>query len=385
MTERLYFIDPYLRGFSAHVVARNGNSVALDRSAFYPEGGGQPADRGLLNEVRVIDVQSDDEGIIWHTLDGKLDDDMVHGQVDWPRRFDHMQQHHGQHLLSAAFEELFGLKTVSFHLGPESATIDLAGDPGEAELLAAESRTNEVIWEDRPVDARFVTTEELARLPLRKPPAVTGPIRVVSVPDFDYSACGGTHPKSTGAVGILHIRRRERRGQDTRVEFVCGNRALRDLRHRGGVLTRLGGIFTAGVDDLEAAVERLREDHDATRRRLGVTTEKLLQFEAVALADAAGGRPVGVVRDDLTLDEARLLARLVAERGVIAIIGVAGQKAQVVMTRPPSATSPDCGKALREVLTRFGGKGGGQPQGAQGGVPDPSRLTEVVAAIAESI
>lgn len=385
MTERLYFVDPYLRGFSAHVVAKRDNSVALDRTAFYPEGGGQPADRGLLNEVRVVDVQSDDEGTVWHTLDGTLDDDMVQGQVDWPRRFDHMQQHHGQHLLSAAFEELFGLKTVSFHLGPESSTIDLAGDPGDVELLAAESRTNEVIWEDRPVEARFVTAEELARLPLRKPPVVAGPIRVVSVPEFDYSACGGTHPKSTGAVGILHVRRRERRGNDTRVEFVCGNRVLRDLRHRGGVLTRLGGIFTAGVNDLEAAVDRLREDHDSTRRRLTLTTEKLLQFEAVALADAAAGRPVGVVRDDLTLEEARLLARLVAERGVTAIVGVAGPKAQVVMTRPASATSPDCGKILREVLTTFGGKGGGQPQGAQGGVPDPSRLAEVVAALASYI
>jgi alanyl-tRNA synthetase len=383
MTERLYFVDPYLRGFSAHVVAKRENSIALDRTAFYPEGGGQPADRGLLNEVRVIDVQSDDDGTVWHTLDGTLDDDMVHGQVDWPRRFDHMQQHHGQHLLSAAFEELFGLKTVSFHLGPESVTIDLAGDPGESELRAAESRTNEVIWEDRPIDARFVTAEELARLPLRKPPAVSGPIRVVSVPDFDYSACGGTHPKSTGAVGILHIRRRERRGQDTRIEFVCGNRVLRDLRHRGGVLTRLGAAFTAGVDDLEAAVDRLRVDHDDTRKRLGVATAKLLEFEAVALAEAAAGRPVGVVRDDLTLEEARILARLIAERGVTAIVGVAGQKAQVVLTRPPSASVPDCGKVLREVLAKFGGKGGGPPQSAQGGIPDPLRLAEVVAAMAE--
>ncbi|HKP29347.1 MAG TPA: DHHA1 domain-containing protein, partial [Gemmatimonadales bacterium] len=188
-----------------------------------------------------------------------------------------------------------------------------------------------------------------------------------------------------GTVGILHIRRRERRGQDTRVEFVCGNRVLRDLRHRGGVLTRLGAAFTAGVDDLETAVERLREDHDATRRRLAVATEKLLQFEAVALADAADGRPVAVVRDDLTLDEGRLLARLVADRGVIAIIGVAGQKAQVVMTRPPSAASPDCGKVLREVLTKFGGKGGGQAQAAQGGIPDPSRLSDVVQSLMTAI
>ena len=394
MTERLYFIDPYLRGFSAHVVGRKDwpdatsadppirrSAVSLDRSAFYPEGGGQPADRGLLNEVRVIDVQSDDDGIVWHVLDGALDDDMVQGQVDWPRRFDHMQQHHGQHLLSAAFEELFHLKTVSFHLGPDSATIDLAGDPGEAELLAAESRTNEIIWEDRAIDARFVTADELARLPLRKPPAVAGPVRVVSVPDFDYSACGGTHPKSTGVVGILYIRRRERRGQDTRVEFVCGNRALRDLRRRGGVLTRLGALFTAGVDDLEAAVARLRDEHDSTRKRLGLVTEQLLAFEAMALAEAAGGAPVGVVRDDLSLDEARLLARLLSDRGVTAIVGVAGVKAQVIIMRPATANEPDCGKVLREILAGFGGKGGGQAQAAQGGVPDPGRLADAVAAL----
>lgn len=395
MTERLYFVDPYLRGFSAQVVARKEwptdqpptriTAVSLDRTAFYPEGGGQPADRGLLNEVRVIDVQSDDNGTVWHVLDGALDDDMVQGQVDWPRRFDHMQQHHGQHLLSAAFEELFQLKTVSFHLGHDSATIDLAGEPGEAELLAAESRSNEIIWEDRPIEARFVTADELARLPLRKTPVVAGPVRVVSVPDFDYSACGGTHPKSTGAVGILHIRRRERRGQDTRVEFVCGNRVLRDLRRRGAVLARLSALFTAGVDDLEAAVARLRDEHDITRKRLAIVTGQLLEFEAIALAEAAQGKPVAVVRDDLELDDARQLARLLSERGVTAIVGVGGARAQVVIMRPASATAPDCGKVLREVLAGFGGKGGGQAQAAQGGVPDPGRLPQAVAALLAAV
>lgn len=389
MTERLYFHDPYLRGFSAHVVARRDReshpAIALDRTAFYPEGGGQPADRGLLNEVRVIDVQADDDGTVWHVLDGALDDDMVHGQVDWPRRFDHMQQHHGQHLLSAAFEELFGLKTVSFHLGAESATIDLGGDAGDDALHAAESRANEIIWEDRPIDARFVTVEELATIPLRKAPAVAGPVRVVSVPDFDHSACGGTHPRSTGAVGILHVRRRERRGQETRVEFVCGTRALRDLRRKGAVLSRLGALFTAGMDDLEAAVERLREDHDIARRRLGHAVEQLLAFQACELAEASNGAPVALVRDDLALDEGRLLARLVADRGVVAVVGVAGAKAHVVMARPAGATAPDCGRMVREVLARFGGKGGGQPQAAQGGVPDPARLPEVVAALAAAV
>ena len=232
ITERLYFADPYLTSFSARVVARaerDGRpAVALDQSAFYPEGGGQPPDAGTLDDVPVLDVQADD-GLVWHTLARPLDAEIVQGRVDWARRFDHMQQHHGQHLLSAAFEHLHGLRTISFHLGAASATIDLAGGALAAEqAFAAEELANQVIWEDRPVLARFVSAEELARLPLRKPPAVDGPVRVVSVPDFDHSACGGTHPRATGGVGLLHIRRWDRRGDAVRVEFLCGGRAVRD-------------------------------------------------------------------------------------------------------------------------------------------------------------
>lgn len=383
-TERLYFHDPYLTGFSARVVGhaeqQNRHGVALDRTAFYPEGGGQPPDYGMLNEVRVLDVQSDADGMVWHWLDGVLDDDLVQGQIDWPRRFDHMQQHHGQHLLSAAFEELFHRRTTAFHLGTEYATIDLEGEAGEAECLAAESRTNEIIWEDRPVEARFVTADELARLPLRKPPAVEGPVRVVSVPDFDHSACGGTHPRSTGTVGLLHIRRRERRGGDTRVEFVCGGRVLRDLRTRGALLQRLGTMFTAGLDDLEPAVHKLREQEESARKRLAHLTGQLLFHQAGRVAaEASATRGVaGIMRDDLTLDEARQLARLVAEAGVTAVIGVRGDKAQVVMARPASDSSVDCGRIIKEVLSRVGGRGGGQAAAAQGGVSEPDRLAEAV-------
>jgi alanyl-tRNA synthetase len=335
----------------------------------------------MLNEVQVLDVQADEAGNVWHILSGPLGDELVQGQLDWPRRFDHMQQHHGQHLLSAAFEELFRLPTVSFHLGSESATIDLDGDPSEEQMLAAESRTNEVIWEDRPVSARFVSSEELATLPLRKPPVVAGPVRVISVPDFDYSACGGTHPRSTGAVGLLHLRRKERRGRQTRIEFVCGGRGLRDLRIRGSLLTRLGTMFTAGMDDLEAAVLRLRQNEESTRKRLGQVTERLLGFEArelVQQAAAGNSRIVRLIREDLSLDEARLLARLVAELGAIAVVGVKGEKSQLVMARDPGAAGPDCGRIVREVLKQFGGRGGGQPMAAQGGVPDATHLEQAV-------
>jgi alanyl-tRNA synthetase len=385
---RLYFDDPCLTSFSANIVGRRDwhdrPAVALDRTAFYPEGGGQPADRGLLDAARVVDVQADDNGVVWHILDGTPDGDLVQGQVDWPRRFDHMQQHHGQHLLSAAFEELFGLRTVSFHLGADASSIDLAGEATDQQLLDAESRANEIIWEDRPVEARFVTPEELAAIPLRKPPAVEGPVRVVSVPGFDHSACGGTHPKSTGAVGLLHVRRREKRGGDTRVEFVCGGRALRDLRVRGGLVTRLAAGLTVGVDELEEAVARVRGESDAARKRLAGAMERLLGYEARELVaraprTAAGVPVVSAVRNDLSLDEARVLVRAVAAEGAIAVVGLRGERAQLLVGRG-EGVDLDCGKLIREVLPQFGGKGGGPPQMAQGGVPVAARLDEAVEA-----
>jgi len=392
MTDRLYFADSYLTSFTARVTDRADRegrpAVALDRSAFYPEGGGQPADRGTLNGVPVLDVQSDDDGTVWHTLESPLGADQVEAKVDWIRRFDHMQQHHGQHLLSAAFEELFNLKTVAFHLGADYATIDLGGDASEDQLLAAEDRTNQVIWEDHPVQTRFVTPEELATLPLRKPPPVAGAIRVVSVQGFDHSACGGTHPRSTGAVGLLHIRRREKRGAETRIEFICGGRALRDLRKKGALLGRIAGSLTVGLDEVEDAVRRVREQEESSRKRLATVMATLLAHEArdlVAQAEPAGATPmVHLVRDDLSLDEARTLAHAVTGSGGLIVLGISGDKAQMLVGRPADHAL-DCGQLVREVLTAFGGRGGGQPAMAQGGIPDPNRLADAVAAAVSKI
>ena len=389
MTERLYFADAYLTAFTARVTARSVRggvpAVALDRSAFYPEGGGQPPDSGTLNGVRVVDVQSDDDGTVWHSVAAPLDGETADGAVDWARRFDHMQQHHGQHILSAAFEELFHAPTVAFHLGADYATIDVGTELTEAQVLAAEERSNAIIWEDRAVQARFVTPEELAGLSLRKPPAVLGPIRVVSVAGFDHAACGGTHPRSTGAVGVLHIRRREKRGADTRVEFVCGGRALRDLRRNGSLLGRIAASLTVGIDEVEDAVRRVREQEESSRKRLALVTGALLAHEAtglVARAERIGGAPlVQLVRDDLSLDDARTLARAVTTGGGVIILGVRGEKAQLLIGRPDGSTL-DCGKLVREVLSAFGGRGGGQPNMAQGGIPDAAKLGEAVAAAA---
>ncbi|MBS1240580.1 MAG: Threonyl/alanyl tRNA synthetase [Gemmatimonadetes bacterium] len=391
MTDRLYFADPYLTTFTATVVGRadrNGcQAVALDRTAFYPEGGGQPADHGWLDGVRVLDVQSDDHGTVWHVLEGPLERDQPEGRVDWARRFDHMQQHHGQHLLSAAFEELFQLRTVAFHLGADYATIDLDGEAADSQLAAAEERTNQVIWEDRAVEARFVTPEELATIPLRKPPTVEGAIRVVSVPGFDHSACGGTHPRTTGAVGLLHIRRREKRGSETRVEFVCGGRALGDLRRKSAMLSRIAAGFTVGLDEVEDAIRRVRDQEESSRKRLAAVMERLLVYEAAELVSAAQGTGtplVSQVRDDLSLEEARILARSVAAAGAIAVLGLRGEKAQLLVARP-EGKALDCGRLIREGLGPFGGRGGGPPAMAQGGIPDAGRLDEAVAALVTRI
>lgn len=378
-TERLYYADSYLTDFQALVVARRSPSVvALDRSAFYPEGGGQPADHGTLDGIAVSDVQVED-GVVWHTLAAPLvKDDAVRGLIDWPRRLDHMQQHHGQHLLSAAFERLYGLATVSFHMGATSATIDLAATALASEQVAnAEDLVNQVIWADRPVSAQFVNAEELARLPLRRAPKVNGPIRVVAVPDFDYSACGGTHPRATGAVGLVRVRRSERHGELMRVEFVCGGRAFDEYRTHDTALAQLAASFHTGPDEVVAAVERLRRAEARARKQLEQASAALISYEASELATSA--QAVGstrVVRRAFVgrpIDELRMLARALTNAGCIALLGTAAAQAQLVFARPAAATL-DCGALLRQTLTPFGGRGGGSSTLGQGGMPDPAQL-----------
>jgi alanyl-tRNA synthetase len=317
-------------------------------------------------------------------LDRPLEADLVQGAIDWTRRFDHMQQHHGQHLLSAAFERLYGLRTVSFHLGAAASTIDLDGAalaPDQA--AAAEDLANHVIWEDRPVLARFVSAEELAQLPLRKPPQVDGPVRVVSVPDFDHSACGGTHPRATGGVGLLHLRRWERRGDVTRVEFLCGGRALRDLRWKNAALGRLAAALSVGADEVEAAVLRLREAEERARKRLEQAGEQLIGYEAQELI--ARAELVGIVRvirrayEGRGLEEVRALAKAVAAGGGVALLGLRAEKTQLIFARA-EGLDLDCGRLLRETLAPLGGRGGGQAALAQGGLPDAALLEQALEA-----
>ncbi|HEY0739667.1 MAG TPA: DHHA1 domain-containing protein [Herpetosiphonaceae bacterium] len=384
--ERLYYDDAYMQTFTARVTQRstfNGQpAVALDRSAFYPEGGGQPGDHGMLNDVQVLDTQADEANEIWHILAAPLEADEVQGQIDWARRFDFMQQHHGQHLLSAACEQQFDARTVAVHLGGEICTVDLAhpGLSGE-QIAAIEDATNQMIWANVPIHARFVTSEELSTLTLRKLPQAYERIRIVSAGDFDHSPCGGTHPNRTGEVGGVVIRRWERYKNGVRVEFVCGGRAIRDYRWKNQILLGVSAELSVSLAELTPAVQRLRAAEQTQRKTLERAQERLIDYDAqdlIAAAPRLGGVPVVVQSyDDRTLDSLRLLAKRIADAGGVALLGLRADKAQLVFNRPAGVTA-DMGALLKAAAAIVGGRGGGKPDAAQGGGPDRERLDEAL-------
>ncbi|MFZ5919235.1 MAG: alanyl-tRNA editing protein [Chloroflexota bacterium] len=383
MTERLYYQDAYLRQFQAIVVEllswQAQPAVVLKRSAFYPTGGGQPHDTGRLDGVPVVEViEREADGAVIHVLERLLPRDdpagQVVGEVDWTRRFDHMQQHSGQHILSRAAERLFDAATVGFHLGKQSCTIDLDRTPlDDGPIGQLEAEANRIVFENRPVTARFVNREQLNGLPLRKPPKVSGPIRIVEVQDFDWSPCGGTHVRASGEVGLIKIVRAERRGSETRLEFLCGGRALADYDLKNRLLLSLASQLSVGYWQLPEVVRRLEEEARAQRKLALLAQEQLLAFEAADLARQA--EPLGEfglvsrVWQGKNLEEARRLARqLSAAHGCVALLGLAGEKGHLIFSAPPGAPY-DLRPALRRACAIIGGGGGGRADLAQGGGP----------------
>ncbi|MCI0396910.1 MAG: alanyl-tRNA editing protein, partial [Chloroflexi bacterium] len=287
MTERLYYNDAYTTRFQAHVVERLTHqgrpAVVLDQTYFYPTSGGQPFDQGHLGGTPVIDVfvRDSDQAVI-HVLGGEVWVDEIAAEVAWARRFDHMQQHTGQHILSQAFIQAAGAETVSFHLGDESCTVDLhVNQLAAAQIEQAELLANQIIWENRPVRATMVSQEQAARLPLRKVPPLEGDkLRVVEIKNFDLTACGGTHVSHTGEIGMIKIVKLERRGAELRVEFKCGQRALHDYRLKNSIINRLAAELTTGYLELEPTVTRMRDELKELRRVLKQQQTQLLSLEA---------------------------------------------------------------------------------------------------------
>jgi alanyl-tRNA synthetase len=376
ITERLYYTDPTCVEFDATVVssliAEGRPLVVLDRTAFYPTSGGQPNDTGSLGGSDVVDVVDLEDGTIGHVVGAPLAEGArVRGRVDWARRFDHMQQHTGQHILSASFDRLHRARTVGFHLGAVLSTLDLDKVLGPEALAAAEAEANRIVWENRPVSIRFATPEEAAAMTLRKEPTRSGPLRVIEVEDFDMSACGGTHVARAGQVGVITLRSWEKFRGGMRLEFVCGGRALREFRVLRDAVAGSLRFLSVAPQDLPSAIEGAQAENKGLRRSIRDLGERLAVHEAAALVQRARqAGPARVVVDALDgWDQAglkALAAAAAAQPGIVAALLSAGDPVLVVVARA-SDVNLDAAAVLKALLQRFGGKGGGKADLAQGG------------------
>ena len=385
-TVRLFEEDPYLKTFEARILntteTEGKTAVVLDRTAFYPASGGQPCDGGTLNGIPVIDVTEDEENIV-HRVDGKLNEDAIQGEIDWSRRFDHMQQHTGQHILSQAFFRGAGAMTVGFHMGNELSTIDLAELTASDELIRdIESMANAIVFEDRSVQNHLVKKEQIESVPLRKPPAVGGDIRVVEIEDFDHVACCGTHVRRAGEVGLIKILRYERYKGGTRVTFVCGKRALDDYAQKTTVLRETCRQLTVGEEELLQTVIRWKEDKKSAARQLAHLRITTLQTEAAELIQkvehVGSWQVVKRSYGDREPDEVKQLTKeLIKKDSVIALIALKTGGGLLFFGRSPDV-DVDLSVILKEVFKEIEGRGGGQNAFAQGSCAELTRIDDAL-------
>lgn len=400
MTERLYYTNAYLTAFDAAITqirAVDGRTqVALDRSAFYPSSGGQPNDTGRLEfageSQPVVDVLVED-GTLWHVLEGDAPPAgaPARGAIDWPRRYDHMQQHSGQHLLSQVFERLYGYETVSVHIGAGDNTLDLdTPSLDAAQIEAAETLCMEKVYAALPISAYFVDETQVAALALRRPPKVSGTIRIVEIDAYDFSACGGTHCRTTAELGPIKITATEKRRGIVRVSFLCGGRAWADYRRQHALLGQVAALYSSDRAQAPALAERTLAAAKESQRRIDDLTARLVSLEAVSLREQAepvaglpGVRVLSLLRDDLDPAGLRALASaLIAEPGLVALLGsVRDGKLLLAFARGAEGVPQafNMGALLKAALLEVGGSGGGRPDFAQGGGVDGSLGPRVLA------
>jgi alanyl-tRNA synthetase len=391
-TPRLYYTDPLLCAFEARVLAHGtyggAPSVILDRTAFYPESGGQMADRGELGGHRLTDAQADDDGAVHHLLEGGALPPVgsaVAGSIDRARRRLHMALHTGQHMLSRALADVASADTVSSRLGETTCTIDLDREAvDEGRIAAAEDLVNSLVDDDLPVRAFFPSPAELAALPLRRKPKVTEDIRVVAVGDFDFTPCGGTHVTRSAQVGLVRVLGVERYKGKVRLGFSAGRRARAELWSEAAVLRDLGQGFTCGPLDVPTAVARLTRELAESREALGHSRGRLADALAVALSAeaAATGRAVAVL-DDAGPDLLRALGtRITASPTAVALLAGRGEGGLAVLVARGGASTFDCGGFLKRAAAQCGGRGGGRPERAEGRLPASADWPALVAALA---
>jgi alanyl-tRNA synthetase len=390
-TRRLYYDDASEKEFTARVMhcevlppdVKSGITgivwgLILDRTAFYTTSGGQPNDLGKIGDANVLDVRDEGEEIL-HLVDRKPSDPEVNGCINWPRRFDHMQQHTGQHLLSAMFQERFGLPTVSFHLGGEICTIDLRGpEPTPQFLEGAERAANQIIFEDRPVTVRYGTADQLSQLGVRKEVERKGILRAIEIEAADLQPCGGTHVKSTGQIGVVLVRRCSKVRQDWRVEFVCGGRAERVARHDFQLLRQVADKLGCATDDVVSAATGAIAERDAHFKNFRVVLQRLAEAEATLVlrdtaADAKGLRMVSRLFEGMPAEYLGFFVTEIAKAEKTIALVARAEDGHLLFAQHPGA-GKDMNALLKQVLENIGGKGGGTRDFARG------RLNEAASA-----
>jgi alanyl-tRNA synthetase len=391
MTDRLYYHDSFLYDFDARVVEvleSNGRTgIVLDRTAFYPTSGGQVHDLGTLaaagQQIAITEVADGDDGRILHFASEPLAvGKQVHGSVDAARRRDHMQQHSGQHVLSAAFIRLFNMPTVSFHMGEEICTIDLeTAGLSVVQVEKAELMANEVIAEDRPVSIRFVPLEEAQQLGLRKlPPKQTMDLRLIDITDFDLTACGGTHVRATGQIGSILLRKTEKVKQGMRVEFVCGLRAVKMARHDYITLAEAASLYSSHIDDVPQQVRKSLEETKAAGKAHHKLLEELAELYSDRLLAQATGSPQVIThffpdRDAVFI---KLLAqKLTAGKSNVVALLASGAGQPTLVFAQTSGQKSNMGQLMKDAMAQLGGRGGGSTDMAQGGLPAGTDLTQL--------
>ena len=384
-TRRLYFEDAYSLEFEAVVLEKRtyegSPAVVLDRTAFYPESGGQPWDKGTLGGVEVLKVL-DLDAVILHVLRADVPAGRVRGLVDGPTRFDHMQQHTGQHILSQAFFEVLKGETLSFHLGADVSTLEIGlRAVSDADLDRVEDRANAIVREDREVKTYLVPEERIGEVPLRRPPKKQGLLRVVEVAGFDYSACGGTHCRRSGEVGLIKVLGYEKIRGNVRFDFLCGSRAVADYRVKDRGLRRIAGLFSAVPKDAAAQVEKLAADLKSLRKRSCRLEERLAAFDAQEIIRGASGRIIAAVLPDRTPEEARFLALNIIRSGAFAVVyGATGEEqAHLILARSESLTA-DLRLLIPVVSAVVPVKGGGGPSLVELVTPAKDKLGAAVEA-----
>jgi len=403
LTERLYYADSFLHEFEACVVAVSGEAVTLDRSAFYPTSGGQVFDTGWLEvpggdgsaRIRVKEVTENEQtGDVLHVVESAQalqPGSVVRGAIDAARRLDHMQQHSGQHVLSAAFEKLYDYATVSFHMGEESCTIDLATDAVNAKQVeAAEKLANQVIAEDRTVEIRFATPDEARTLGVRKiPPAERDKLRLIDVREFDLNACGGTHVRSTGQIGGILLRKTEKVKQGVRVEFVCGLRAIRTARRDFETLTEAAAVFSTHIwevpQQVRKSLDEIKSAQKAQHRLLEEVAELQAQQMLQSASERGGHKLVVQFFPERDLGFIKMLAQKLTKAGnAVALLGCGGPQPSLVFAQTPGLPN-DMGALMKQTVQQLGTRGGGNRDMAQGGAPDAARAEEALQQAASAV